>query len=118
MTTTNRRRCDNPACGKQYRPKTARSQYCRPKCRQAVYVARQAEKARARAELQRAYAKIIADAEARRAVSETPAPEPEPVPEPAPRAAPSRRLPEPPPIRITITQPTTFPGTPLPRGYR
>ena len=46
MANNKRRRCDNPACGKQYRPKTERSQYCLPKCRQAVYVARQAREER------------------------------------------------------------------------
>ena len=125
MANNVRRYCDNPACGRQYRPKTARSQYCSPKCRQAVYVARKARKAPAGTGQARLTGVFAAAAERfkRRAATAAaaPTPEPEPVPEPAQPAAPSRRLPAPDdaPVRVTIKNvPTRFPGTPLPRGYR
>ena len=43
MPKTERRRCGNPKCGKQYRFEQTSSQTCSPKCRQAVYRQRKAD---------------------------------------------------------------------------
>ena len=108
-----RRRCDLPACGKQYRYKKKSSRTCSPACRQRLYMERRA----ARQAFEREQIEAKASARAARMVAQTaererqveshrqPAPAPTPSPPPAP-PAPDRYTYigplEPPPQVVTI----------------
>ena len=86
-----RRRCDLPACGKQYRYAKASSKTCSPACRQALYLQRK----QIRQEQSQAWAKARAaammeqTAERERQVESNrqSAPAPRPTPTPAPPAS-------------------------------
>ena len=129
-TKTLRRRCEAEACGKLYRHADPRSRACSPRCKQRLYRARKkaadlAEQERLEAERQDQASDIAARMLA--AMKTAPAPGPtrptRPTHQPQPTApAPPRYLPARPPVEreevvITIRQPTTFPGTPIRRGW-
>ena len=126
MVKTQRRKCDNPECGKVYRYSKATSRYCGRRCRDKVYRDRKVENEKA--ETAARWAKLreqaqqidaqIAKSEPGEDSEEPPAPAPvprpvQPKPKPISRLFP---LPKEAPARITIRNvPTRFPGTPLSR---
>ena len=122
MAKAQRRRCDNPACERQYTPKRTDSKTCSDRCRKALSRLRRAEEAEAEAQEKRRQISGWLEAIKKRKASAPPAapppPPPSPPPSPSPRPAVAPSPPMLPAARVVIRLPKRAPMTPLNWGRR